>query len=1159
MNKLRKTALLLLVLTCLLQAVQFPASAAGDTPAVSMAELHPEQYGFRLIRSQETGSGQLYQLEHTKSGAAVAYLDNGSKRLEFSFGFRTPPEDNKGANHVLEHSLLCGSQKYPTKNLMSYLRANSVAELINAFTADDCTYYAFKTKNQKDFYNLMDVYLSSVLHPLILEDENIFKQQGIRREYADGKVQYNGVVYNELRLRNLDSDESALYTTSDLLYQSLYGNTRPTLNSGGTPEAILDLTYEDVLRVYRTYYTPSNSILYLAGDQDMSRTLALFDQYLQGFERQEVQVSWEDTLQMPETRLITQDVTEETQTVDIGFMTAGCAVYDRIACHANSVVTAMIDQELRKRWPTIYTTGGGTGGIFNTSLIISNVPIDQKDEVIAAYHQTAEALAQALPPQEELNQAIDSTFSWTAESADMLTESGILDGFVYRNDPFSMLDYQSGIQALKEQPQYLTELLNQFYVDSPYQVTAVVGHRQKDTEAGFLSVTPEELEQIRKDTEAFWAWADTPDPQTVIDAIPALDLEDFRADPHSDYPVPESAGGALCYPTIDEAAEQNWINLFFPLSGTEADLDSLTLLQGYLSYQLQEQGISNRSVYLNAFGQYHNTEQIRPHLSLYVRAEKEQSLAAETARALEWLRDEELITEDRLAAYIKEAADNVKNAYFDPYCLSYELKVSGQTMQDRFNYRTAGCLGQGSPQFYQYLLKAGAAPELNGARTDALRTLLSQILVSGGLTLEYTGTQAGWTDWKASADLLLGSLEPGTASADFRLPAGCSSAATISPGQDVNHIMLNGILSEAGQTFSGKMLALGRVVSNKYLMPTLRGKYGAYGAGLNCTREGFTFSVTGIHDLDLALSVWRGTGDFLRELDMSQKELDGIIITALKEEDEYSDAGSGGQRSLSGKSDEDVKRTREELLSTTVADLRSYADLLDQLTAQNHLFAVVSRETAEAASFPFAYFADADSLQVTPRLSKSAAGYITGGTDGLFHPDAPLTRGEAAAVFSRLLIDPRPAERRDAFPDVAPDAWYAEAVNSLTEKQILSGDDGGLFHPDAPISRAEFAALTARFIYDKTAENPADFSDLSPDHWAAGAVAVMAEKGYLSGREDGRFCPEDPVTRAEAVTILNRLLGKQADAGTASPFPDVTPEHWAYGEILTSLSAAETD
>ena len=645
----------------------------------------------------------------------------------------------------------------------------------------------------------------------------------------------------------------------------------------------------------------------------------------------------------------------------------------------------------------------------------------------------------------------------------------------------------------------------------------------------------------------------------VIDAIPTLDLEDFRTDPHSDYPVPESAGGALCYPTIDEDAAHNWLNLFFPLPGTEADLDSLTLLQGYLAYQLQEQGISNMSVYLNAFGQYHNTAQIRPRLSLYVRAEKDQSLAAETARALEWLRDGGLITEDRLAAYAKEAAGNVKNAYSDPYYLSYELKVSSQTMQDRFNYRTAGCVGQGSPRFYQYLLEVGATPEQNSARTEALKKLLSQILVSGGLTLEYTGTQAGWADWKASADVLLGSLESGTASADFRLPAGCSSAATISPGQDVNHIMLNGILSEAGQIFSGKMLVLGRVVNNKYLMPILRGKYGAYGTGLNCTPEGFTFSVTGIHDLDLALSVWKGTGDFLRELSMSQRELDSIIITALKEEDAYSDAGRGGQRALSGKTDEDVKRTREELLSTTVEDLRAYADLLDQLTAQNHLFAVVSRETAEAASFPFAYFADADSLLITPRLSKNAAGYITGGTDGLFAPDAPLTRGEAAAVFSRLLIDQRPAERRDAFPDVDPDAWYAEAVSSLTEKQILSGDDNGLFHPEAPISRAEFAALTARLIYDKTAEAPAAFSDLSQDHWAAGAVAVMAEKGYLSGREDGRFCPEDPVTRAEAVAILNRLLGRQSNADTASPFPDVTPEHWAYGEILASLSVADTN
>lgn len=148
---------------------------------------------------------------------------------------------------------------------MPYIRENAVAETLNGVTADDITRYEIKTTNETELYNLMDVYLNGIFHPLFLTDENIFKQQGIRLEYTDNGVQYNGVVYNELKLKSLDTAENSLSFIADSLYTSLYGDTAPALNSGGTVDALKELTYEDLLRVYHTYYVPSNSITYLAG------------------------------------------------------------------------------------------------------------------------------------------------------------------------------------------------------------------------------------------------------------------------------------------------------------------------------------------------------------------------------------------------------------------------------------------------------------------------------------------------------------------------------------------------------------------------------------------------------------------------------------------------------------------------------------------------------------------------------------------------------------------------------------------------------------------------------------------------------------------------------------------------------------------------------
>lgn len=203
---------------------------------------------------------------------------------------------------------------------MPYIRENAVAETLNGVTADDITRYEIKTTNETELYNLMDVYLNGIFHPLFLTDENIFKQQGIRLEYTDNGVQYNGVVYNELKLKSLDTAENSLSFIADSLYTSLYGDTAPALNSGGTVGALKELTYEDLLRVYHTYYVPSNSITYLAGEQDIKRTLSVFDTFFSESEKQEIPIAFEDTKQTPTETYSEYHITENTQTIDIGFM-----------------------------------------------------------------------------------------------------------------------------------------------------------------------------------------------------------------------------------------------------------------------------------------------------------------------------------------------------------------------------------------------------------------------------------------------------------------------------------------------------------------------------------------------------------------------------------------------------------------------------------------------------------------------------------------------------------------------------------------------------------------------------------------------------------------------------------------------------------------------
>src|SRR5699024_3665393 len=159
-------------------------------PAQAFAASWESDYGFTELRTEQADGGTYHLREHTDTGAQEVSLDNGSETREFAVGFRTPPEDSKGANHVLEHSLLCGSEQYPLNDLMHILQNSSVAQEINAYTSEDYTTYVFSTTDEQDFYNLADIYTTCVLFPRLRTEPNIFKQQGIRTEWVNGKAQY---------------------------------------------------------------------------------------------------------------------------------------------------------------------------------------------------------------------------------------------------------------------------------------------------------------------------------------------------------------------------------------------------------------------------------------------------------------------------------------------------------------------------------------------------------------------------------------------------------------------------------------------------------------------------------------------------------------------------------------------------------------------------------------------------------------------------------------------------------------------------------------------------------------------------------------------------------------------------------------------------------
>lgn len=245
--------------------------------------------GFKLLEEKDVKEvNSISRLfTHEKTGARLIYLSNEDNNKVFTIGFRTPPEDSTGVPHIIEHSVLSGSKKYRTKEPFMDLIKGSLQTFLNAMTYPDKTIYPIASRNNKDFQNLMDVYLDAVFNPRIYEMIEIFMQEGWHHEIMDkdSPIEYKGVVYNEMR-GAYSSAESLL---SERISQTLFPDTIYRHSSGGDPYVIPDLTYENFLNFHSKYYHPSNSYIYLYGDGDVLEHLAYIDkEYLSNFDRKDI-------------------------------------------------------------------------------------------------------------------------------------------------------------------------------------------------------------------------------------------------------------------------------------------------------------------------------------------------------------------------------------------------------------------------------------------------------------------------------------------------------------------------------------------------------------------------------------------------------------------------------------------------------------------------------------------------------------------------------------------------------------------------------------------------------------------------------------------------------------------------------------------------------
>ena len=506
-----------------------------------------------------------FVLRHKKSGARIALLPNEDSNKVFYIAFRTPPKDSTGVAHIIEHTVLCGSRDFPVKDPFIEVVKGSLNTFLNAMTYPDKTVYPVASTNEKDFANLMHVYLDAVFHPNIYTNENIFRQEGWHyevREDGEGKkpeLAVNGVVYNEMK-GVMSSPDDVL---NDEVLASLYPDTTYSIVSGGDPEEIPKLTYEQYLEFHRKFYHPSNAWIYLYGDMDVEERLSFLDQsYLSQYDALETdsEILPQKPFEKPVERTKSYSILKEEDPAKKTFLSWNAAlpiharpkeilafkVLDYVLCDAEGapVKEALRKKEIGQTVESLYESG-----IYEPyySVAAKYADPEQKEEFVATIRETLEELADGgLDPKAVL--AGINYYEFHYREADfgsypkgLIYGLDVLDTWLYdETDVWTNLDVGAYFAELKEDVSkgYFEDLIRRYLLGNPHASTVLLVPEQGLTErmeerqkemlarkAAELSAS--ELQELKQKEEELRNWQNTRDTEEALASIPVLERADL--------------------------------------------------------------------------------------------------------------------------------------------------------------------------------------------------------------------------------------------------------------------------------------------------------------------------------------------------------------------------------------------------------------------------------------------------------------------------------------------------------------------------------------------------------------------------------------------------------------------------------------------------------
>ena len=925
---------------------------------------------------------KLWRMEYTKNGADLVWLERDDDNKTFGIAFKTLPSDNTGVAHILEHSVLCGSAKYPVKEPFVELLKSSLATFLNAMTSADKTWYPVSSRNDQDFLNLSDVYLDAVFNPLSVKSDWAFRQEGwhYELESPDGELTRNGVVYSEMKGVFANPDNVAWFETCHALFpDNLYG-----LESGGNPANVPDLTFEQYKAFHARFYHPSNARIFLDGKVDIDAMLAKLDSYLAPFDRAKIDA--DIPMQKPVSceRKVAYEVGEGESVSNKTVLTLGWVVgtfADREKSLAYSVLTDVLASSNESPLKKALLEKGlcedleFMGCCWQQQvaiILVRNVADGRVDEVRATIRETLERLAREGLDRKRLHSVLDNCEFKIREKDTGRTPRGLafmdaaLDTWLYGGDPAESFRFEQVFSSLRAKignggfERYLREL----FLDNPHNAvvtlepSSTLGAERRKADAAALAAikagwSKEEVARIVAETADLKARQRAKDRPEDVAKLPVLSVKDMP----------------LRGPELrEEIVDVDGVTLIRP----KVDVDGLFYAELYFYLgDLPAEDLVKIPFLMSLFGQLDT----RRHSVVELESELDGKLgriAADAAAyktgpyamvrigALESKKDEavpllrELLLETKFED-AKAVGDILKQARKD-----FERAVAsdGRVYAMR---RAAAPFSrmlsqtetlQGMEQL-RWLQKADKAFAADGAALLAeFAALAKKAFVRERLTLCVSDNMPVEYARAVAAAIPVAGAAPG---APCEWKAGVPAREGFVISGDVGFAGTASTLDMVGAKYSGAHTVASRLLTLDYLWNEIRVLGGAYGMGVGVDPRGAVTAYT-YRDPNAARSLEKlgGMGSALRKFAASDAALDKYVISAVGATEPYrtprAETTLAAELHLQSRSPEDLQRIRAEILRTTKADLAAFADVLDSLAGKGGTCVVGGKAVVDACS-----------------------------------------------------------------------------------------------------------------------------------------------------------------------------------------------------------------